>query len=320
MRCVLASIALLGCLATPATANTSWLQPSPAAIILGAGKWLTTKREKVYTVRVKCTGLNREDARNNCFAKAINDAVGSVVVNDSETSGTGKDRDLTYHELLNYSSGWVHDYQIINKEIASSGDVQLTMDVSVQGNAVANRAFGKARATGELDSNRISTMLKSHQNENANGDKLINSVLRGFPHQAFLVKLGKADYTIDANRDMNLSINFSVAWDKNYVNAMRDVLDSTGRNVTDATFWTQLKTKPSNNNGTYHRFDTIRGNLILQGLTAPGPQLRLSFGNYNAGCYNVAELSGLTQGSNVPVNKMIQPTGNGVTINSWLIA
>ena len=320
MQRMLTTLALLGCLiATPVTANSIsvLLQPSPAAIVLVAGKWLTTEREKVYKVRVQCTGVNEKSARNNCFAKAINDAVGSVVVSDSETSGTGIDRDLTYHELLNYSSGWVHDYEILSKE-NTANNVQLTMNVSVQGNAVADRAFGNSRSTGELDSNRISTLFESYQEENAAGDKLIDSMLRGFPHQAFAVKLGKADYTIDANRDMILSINFSVAWDKNYVNAMEDVLEYTGRNVADATFWTQLKTRASSKNGTYHRFDNIRGNLILQGLTAPGPQLLLSFGKYTAGCYNVPELSGLTQGSNVPVTKMIQPSGNGVTINSWL--
>ena len=140
MQRVLTTMALLGCIfTTPVTANSVsiLLQPSPAAIILVAGRWLTTKREKVYKVRVQCTGVDEQVARNNCFAKAINDAVGSIVVSDSETSGTGKDRDLSYHELLNYSSGWVHDYEILNKE-NTANSVQLTMNISVQGNAVAD--------------------------------------------------------------------------------------------------------------------------------------------------------------------------------------
>ena len=320
MRRILASIALLGCLGTPATATTllQWLDPSPAAVILGVGKWLTTDREKIYKVRVQCTGVSEEDARNNCFAKAINDAIGSVVVNDSETTGTGENRELTHHELINYSSGWVHDYQILNKENQASGGVQLTMQVSVQGNAIAARAFGTARATGELDGNRISNVFDSYQKENAAGDNLIDTILRGFPNQAFTVTMGKPDYKIDSNRDMYLNVNFSVEWNKGYVTAMGEVLDVTGKNVADPTFWALLKTKSHNSNGAYYKFDRRRGDRLLQGLTGAGPQLLLWFGDRKAGCYNIPELSGLTQGSNVPANKMIQPSGNGVTINSWL--
>jgi len=317
---VLTTMALLGCIfTTPVTANSVsiLLQPSPAAIILVAGRWLTTKREKVYKVRVQCTGVDEQVARNNCFAKAINDAVGSIVVSDSETSGTGKDRDLSYHELLNYSSGWVHDYEILNKE-NTANSTQLTMNVSVQGNAVADRAFGKSRSTGELDGNRISTMFESYQEENAAGDKLIDLILRAYPQRAFDVAIGKAGYNVDADRNMILNVNFSVKWNKDYVAAISEVLETTGRNTTNATYWAQLKTRSSNKNGTYHRFDNIRGQRLVQGLTSPGPQLLLTFGNLTAGCYNIPELSGLTQGTNMPATKMIQPTGQGVVINSWL--
>ena len=124
----------------------SWLIPSPVTIAIQVGQWiLSADNENLYQIRVQGVGNNMEEARNQAFSYAVDSAVGSLVVTETEISN----QELKRHDIINYNSGYVYNFDVIDQSF-HNGRVYVLMDVVVRKSDIADRIFGKSSTESEI--------------------------------------------------------------------------------------------------------------------------------------------------------------------------
>ena len=114
MRKIFASIVLgLGIISNPAlSAVPDWIIPSPVTIAIQVGQWIlfNDKTDELYYIRVQATGNTESQARTEAFRLAVDQAVGSLLVSENVI----QNGDVTRRDLINYSSGYVYDFNYVN--------------------------------------------------------------------------------------------------------------------------------------------------------------------------------------------------------------
>ena len=180
--------------------------------------------------------------------------------------------------------------------------------------------MSKPKPTQTIQYNHGKTAKQIYQQENQNNkyhDGQVDRILSQFPQMAFDVATNPVRLSV-RNRQMVADISFTVNWNMNYLYKLNTIL----RNASDArsaTHWATLYTEKHWGAGhSSFKFDKIRGEKVMYGLVRPGPQLMLTLGGRQLGCWDIPELSGRTQGSRQAKVKMIHPMGNGVKINGFL--
>jgi hypothetical protein len=124
-----------------AGAQTPW---SVASTALTIGKWITTDSKKVYYVQVRSEGYTPDEARRNGFSYAIDQAVGSIVVSEKEING-----DLVRNDIINYSSGYVENFKVLNTT-AQGNKYVVVQDVWVSHSKIAERALVLGESNGNV--------------------------------------------------------------------------------------------------------------------------------------------------------------------------
>ena len=188
--------------------------PNPFTLAITAGQFLFVGGEKEYYVRVISTDTNETTARNSGFKLAVNMAVGAVIATETEVV----DREVVRDEIINYSSGYIDKFKILNSEQVPSG-VRIEMDVWVKALPIADRVLGNAKAAGQVDGNRASVQIDTINDQRANADKLLLAVLKDFPRRAFLLEIQPAEVT-----QSMITVPIKLRWDPNYADALDSVL------------------------------------------------------------------------------------------------
>jgi len=222
MRRTLAALLIAGSLVGTSSAQAlekSALMPSPLGIVLTVGQWLMKDRVEVYHVRVQGTAPNENQARDNAFRLAINQAVGSLVISETQV----RDGDLAQHEILNYSSGFIHDFKILKTSMAGS-QVQVEMDVWVSKSLIADRVLNISRGQAQVEGGRISAQIRSFQQERATADRVLETVLADYPRRAFDIQVGKTQVAADEQRKIWLQVPVEIAWNGTYVASLTEAI------------------------------------------------------------------------------------------------
>lgn len=179
MRRLFVAVMLLVCASVYAQTSVS--------IALTVGQWIIKSSKKVYYVQVESTAPTAEAARHAGFRKAVELAVGTVVLGESESDG----KNLLRDDVVTYSSGFIEEFKVLT-ESTNGGRVTVKMDVWVSNSKIANRLT----AVGVQRGARIegTEMLKAWENEQAkqdseakrqrDGARLIHTVIRDYPQRA----------------------------------------------------------------------------------------------------------------------------------------
>ena len=209
-------IAILACLSviTTAKAQLQALVPTPFGVALTVGQWLFFNNKKVYYIEVKGSGRTAEDARLNGFRLAVEQALGSVILSETEMQNSSIKRD----EVISYAAGFVERYEIVNTIPTGSG-YEIGMRVWVQRTNLAERLLVKSQADGQVDGARAAIAVDTAQFSRAQGDLLLLSVLRDFPERSFDIKLEPTRVEMTADRGAVLVIPYELAWNKKYINS-----------------------------------------------------------------------------------------------------
>lgn len=225
MRKIIASLTLgLSLISSPVVlAVPDWLVPSPVTIAIQVGKWILFRdtQEEVFYVRVQASGNTESEARTEAFRLAVDQAVGSLLVSETEI----QNGNIARNDVINYSSGYVHDFEYVNI-YRESGKVTLQIDVYVSRSKIADRITVQSDTQGDLDGGRIAEAFKSIQAEKQTGDKLLHSVLADFPHKALDVNVTTVEYS-NYNRTPAINISFEVQWKPKYITALKEVMQNT---------------------------------------------------------------------------------------------
>ena len=173
-------------------------------------------------LKVDCVGNTIEQAKINCFNKAVEIAVGSVVVAGTEA----RNNNLVKYEILKHSAGYVDDYRIIT-QTSENTKTKLVMAVKVRDSKIAERIMNVQTVTGKVQGDKLSDQYASFMQNKATGDRLLNTILTDYPRYAFNVEKGKIQYQININRDPVIIVPYKVTWNYKYLQALNETLSLT---------------------------------------------------------------------------------------------
>lgn len=209
-------------LAGPVMANAPWWAPSPLSLAITVGQWINRDQVKVYHVRVKAQAATDQAAREEAFRLAIEMAVGSLVTAEVQV----RDRELMRKDIISYSSGYVHDFELIRKLDLVSG-VELELDVWVKKSTIADRLLHISQDSDRLDQERIVTQFDTLLAERDRGDQILEQVLTDYPRRAFDIQIIDVRTRIDSQRRLEYEINTKLAWSQDYLRALHEAVSVT---------------------------------------------------------------------------------------------
>lgn len=188
---------------------------------------LTSTNSFANYIRVIGVGKNYEEAKHNGFSQAIDLHVGTVVLSERELSNYN----LIKNEILVYSSGYVIDFRIIIQN-NTENQIQLIMDVLVNGNQISDRILTKSAKATEIDGEKLKSSIKTFIDERFGADRIVDNILKDYPLRVFNVEQFPSRITQDErnSRKLHLVIPYKITYNYNYLIALRDVLEKTQDN------------------------------------------------------------------------------------------
>lgn len=219
------SLAVAACMATAVVASPpSWLVPSPLSIVITAGSWIIKDHTEVFYVQVQAHGRDETDAREQLFRLAVNQAVGSLLLSHSQV----RDGDVIRRDIVNYSSGHIHDFRYLSQERHHDG-VLIRADVWVRKSRIADRLLNESRAAGQVEGGRIAAQIETFQAERQGADRVLTAVLSDYPRRAFDITVGKTRVSVH-NRDTYLEIPISIRWNPKFVASLAETVRTVNPN------------------------------------------------------------------------------------------
>ena len=225
MRWLLPVIMASGLMITPAKAGSlDWLVPSPLSVVLTVGSWVMKDRVEVFQVRVQALGLDETDAREQLFRLAVNQAVGSLLLSQTEL----RDGEVIRRDIVNYSAGHIHDFVILDREHRADG-VLIKADVWVRKSQIADRLLNESRAAGEIEGARIAAQIESFQTERQGADQVLKTVLADYPQKAFDITVSNTRVTAH-NRETYLEVPISIRWNQKFIASLTEAVRTVNPN------------------------------------------------------------------------------------------
>jgi hypothetical protein len=169
--------------------------------------------------RVQGEGETLQQARQNAFRAAIERAYGSAIVSDRQSVNG----DLVKDDILNYASGYVADYRLIDTQQKGSRTV-VVMDIWVNDSKIADRILGAGTSPKAIDAEKQISQLNSLLEAKKRGDQLIQQVMSDFPSKAFTISNDEIELRVDGNREPWLFIKYAMRWNYNYLMAVNEAL------------------------------------------------------------------------------------------------
>jgi hypothetical protein len=288
-------------------------------------------RERIYYLRVEASGHDEQSAVTSAFRLAVSQALGSLVLSESEV----RNREVVRNDIINYSSGYVDDYKVLDRR-SENNLIVVTVDVWVKHSRLSERLLNRSQGSGSINGaqTRIQADTLTHSREQ--GDRVLNSVLNDFPSRAFTVTAGptKTFYTDSRNRSIELS--FRIEWNRDYLESLREALaqvaqnsnagDCLGSSARKCNFrgYVTIKARPGKHgwSRTAAFNDSVTMNLVEQHFIHSRPAVLVTIEDDQGrvawrGCSRYSELDNVMSGM-VPADRLVQPTENGVLINGWV--
>jgi hypothetical protein len=206
------------------TVTPQMLVPSPLGIVIMVGQWLMQDKRRVYYIRVQGQGATAPQARDNGFRLAVEQAVGTLIVSETQTRNQRMVRD----EIITYASGFVDRFEILRTDTTSQG-VSITMDVWIVESAIAGRLLNDSAGTGTIDGARLAVQVETLQQERQAGDRLLETVLQDFPRRAFAVQVEKTQVDFDARRTLQIEVPVTLGWNTQYLAALNETMIRTSQ-------------------------------------------------------------------------------------------
>lgn len=256
------------CLSVQAQVPYQLLMPSPLGMVITAGTWLFKDSKKIYYIEVEGRGATIQEARDNGFRLAVEQAIGTVIASETEV----RQGRITRDEIISYAAGHVDHFEIASTTQAS--DVyRMRMRVWVAPSIMSQRLLVRSESAGKINGDQSAVVLDSINREYAQGDRMTDAVLRDWPKRSFDIELEPSAITQDEWRRTSLNITVVMTLNKIYADSVFEAM--------------QIKRNQP--------IDSIRLGQLYQTLIGSEPKLEISILNYQnqpiqVQCYDVPEL------------------------------
>lgn len=203
--------------------TTQMFVPSPLGVVLMVGKWIwdANTRQEVFYIEVAGDGPSVEQARNNGFRLAVEQALGTLIASESESQNGRLVRD----EIISYASGYVERFETVSQQATGTG-TRVVMRVWVRKSSLSDRLLNRSQQAGRIDGAAATIQLQTLNNERETGDRLLLTVLNDFPRRAFDIGMDPVD-VIRQNRSAHLEVNYVLSWNQQYLRSLWTALEAT---------------------------------------------------------------------------------------------
>lgn len=205
----------------PAQTAFEMLIPSPITIALVTGQWITKNSKKVYYIEVQSRAATLEQAKQDGFRLAVENAVGSYILSETEVNDGRIKRD----EIITYASGFVDKYEIVDQQDVKGG-VQIKMKVWVAHNAIAGRLLNESKTAGAVEGERVQAQVSTIQYARKSGDQMLTAVLRDYPARAYNITATPTKVTLDQYRQPYVKVGFTLSMNSDYVSALGEAVEA----------------------------------------------------------------------------------------------
>ena len=195
------------------------ITPTPVSVALTIGQWLFKDSKKLYYIEVEARAPTFEQAKQEGFRLAVEHAVGSMILSETEVKSGRISRD----DIITYSSGFVDQFEIAHKESVDGG-VIVNMKVWVAHSSIANRLLNQSSQDGRVEGERAATQISTITQSRRDGDRVLGAVLHDFPSKAFDIKLDKTKVVYTSQRTGQLYVGFYISWNREYLNSLSEAL------------------------------------------------------------------------------------------------
>lgn len=281
----------------PAVLTTA-IVPSPLGIVLTVGKWIydSVKKEQVYYIEVEGRGATADQARDNGFRLAVEQALGTVIASETKVVNGRIQRD----EIISYASGYISRFELINVE-PGTPETRVQMKVWISRSALSNRLLARSAKSGDVDGPVASVQLQTLNQERATGDRLLQTVLNDFPKRAFEIKLDPTD-VVRQNRAAQLEVVFEMQWSQDYLRSLWAALDTVSYRGSNP-----VSIIGVNSGGLFRGYggqarfdDTVKYEQLVKTMVLSEPSILFVVRGPNreilsSGCYNRPELDNQTR-------------------------
>lgn len=309
--------------------------PSPATVVITVGRWIyeQNRQDPVYEITVQGSGRTESEARDQAFKLAVNEAIGSLVLSQTEVVN----REVARNIVINYSSGYVQRFKELGRGTQDSGLLVIQYRVWVKRSTLADGLFGDSRYTKTIEGSQIAESLRSLRHEQQQGDAIVDSVLRNFPERAFDITKTRVSFRLDAQRRPSMWVEFDLAWHPLYVDSLAEAFVQTSQidrkdpctlyslSCSSTTFYARVSRDYRNRSVTQGIYrDQDRWMLIKQHLLDSWPVIRIQVKDgsgttvHNA-CYASPALNPVAAGSSDRYSGgMVEISNPGlITVAAW---
>lgn len=210
-------VAILACALFASFAQAQVL--TAISTVINVGQWIAAGQKKVFYIEVESRAETFDAARNEAFRLAIEQAVGTLILSETEAQNYR----LRRNEIVTYASGYVDRYEITDRS-RTGGQVQLKIKVWVAHSAIAGRLLHQQTEPHEVSGSTIAAQIQTFQHQQQSGDRLLATVLQDYPQRAFDVQLEPARVAVDSQRQGHLQVPFVVSWSRRYLDALAETL------------------------------------------------------------------------------------------------
>lgn len=262
----------VGCASqAPLAVSPQLLVPSPLGVVIMVGKWIydSSSRQEVYYIEVAGDGSTVEQARNNGFRLAVEQAIGTLISSETEI----QDGKIVRDEIISYASGYVDRFETVSQQNTISG-FRISMRVWVKRSALADRLLSRSKQSGQIDGARASVKLQTINQERVTGDRLLQTVLNDFPRRAFDIKIEPTNINRQ-NRIPVVDVIFTLGWNQDYLRSLWAALDaiSQRKGKPVASIWVAGGTLFNRWGGEAKFDDTHKLNLLINTMIGSRPAL-----------------------------------------------
>ena len=302
MRKLLIGLLCASVLSVAAEPAQNILTPSPVSAVISVGTWvLTSERKKVFEIDVEAKANSFENAKKEGFRLAVEHAVGSFVLSETEVNNSRQKRD----EIITYASGFVDRFEILNRSDEGNG-VRLSMRVWVTRSSIAQRLLNKSETTGDLEGPQVHAKIETYQEYRNNADRVLSAVLNDYPQRAFDVGLQPAQVMLDSYRRPVVIVPFVLRWNEKYLNSLIETVQRVNPKPDCASSFRQCNTRSmitvrvntmSKDPGAWFD-DDITWNVMFQRMILVRPMYKVTVKDQTGRdqlreCYPARELDGL---------------------------
>ena len=172
---------------------------------------------------VEGNGKTVDEAKNDAFKKAIEQAVGVAVMTQRES----KNKELVKQYILTHSAGYVERYEILTKNMTSSNPARYKVSVEVwvrTGTMVDDYALYQSTSASDIDGERAATNYRTHKDAVDSAVATVNAVLDDWPEKAYDVEVQPIQiYSNNAGKPV-VQVDYNYSWSSKYLRSLAQVL------------------------------------------------------------------------------------------------